>query len=77
MELAPTGERKTAACATPSGARPSKATSRFRFCPEALLIAAVFIFSKPLSLNLRMPWQSFASAKSGSTHTLRLSRAFR
>lgn len=75
--MAPVGGRKAAACAFFFGARPSEATSRLRFCPAAIRSASVFTFSKPLSLNLRMPWRSFASAKSGSTHTLRLRRAFR
>ena len=36
----------------------------------------MFTFSKCLSLNLLIPCQSLASAKRGSTHTLRLRKAF-
>jgi hypothetical protein len=46
------------------------------FCPEAISRASMFTRSSLLKRNLLIPCQSLASANSGSTHTLRLRRAF-
>ena len=46
------------------------------FCPAAITMASMFTRQSLLSLNLLMPCHSLASPKSGSTHTLRLRKAF-
>jgi hypothetical protein len=46
------------------------------FWPAATSSASAFTLRKVLKRNLRIPCQSFASAKRGSTHTFRLRRAF-
>src|SRR5215203_5198648 len=71
------GRRRAAACAALLGPFAPKATSRFTFCPEAIIRASALTFSSPLSLNLRKPCHSLASANSGSTHTARFLSALR
>ena len=46
------------------------------FCPAAVTIASAFTRQSILSLNLLIPCHSLASENMGSTHTLRLRRAF-
>jgi hypothetical protein len=63
--------------------QPDRLSSRFRFCPAAIMGASpaiskpcMFAFSNPRSLSRRKPCHSLASAKSGSTQTWRLRIAF-
>jgi hypothetical protein len=46
------------------------------FCPAAVTSASTFTRQSLLSRNLLIPCHSLASANIGSTHTLRLRRAF-
>lgn len=71
------GRRRAATCAGLLGLLVAKARSRLTFCPQASIKASEFTFSNRLSLNLLKPCHSFASPKSGSTHTARLLRALR
>ena len=71
------GGRRDATNAIFVGPLEPKAKSRLMFCPEAVMRASEFTFSKRLSLNLPKPCHSLASPKSGSTHTARLLRALR
>src|SRR5215207_8588713 len=71
------GGRSAAACARCLGPLPQKASSRFMFCPAAINIASMFTRLSVLSRNLLIPCHSLASANMGSTHTLRLRKAFR
>src|SRR4051794_8804870 len=52
------GGRRAAACASFFGLRPSKASSRFTFCPEAISKASLFTFSSLCSRNLLIPCHS-------------------
>ena len=63
--------RRAATWARFRGPRRPNFSSRFTFWPEATSRASAFAFSSPRSLNLLIPCQYLASAKSGSIHTLR------
>jgi hypothetical protein len=64
------------ACANLLGSLPWKVSSRFMFCPAAVTSASTFTRQSLLSLNLLIPCHSLASPNIGSTHTLRLPKAF-
>jgi hypothetical protein len=63
-------------CAGRLGFFSPKASSRLTFRPAAIKSASAFTFWSPLSLNCLILCQSLASLNNGSTHTLRLRRAF-
>lgn len=46
------------------------------FCPVAITIASAFTRQSLLRRNLLIPCHSLASPNMGSTHTLRLRKAF-
>jgi hypothetical protein len=71
------GGRRAAAWVGFFGLLPPNASSRFTFCPAAIVRASALVFSSVLVLNRRMPCQSFPSANRGSIHTLRLRIALR
>lgn len=68
--------KEHAASAAPSGhgrrPQPRFLSSRLRFCPAALISASPFTRQSRRRRKRLMPCQSLPSAKSGSTHTLRL-----
>jgi hypothetical protein len=70
------GGRRASTCASFLGPLPEKVSSRFMFCPVAITIASAFTRQSVLSLNLLIPCHSLASPNMGSTHTLRLRKAF-
>ena len=70
------GARRASTCANFLGLLPEKVSSRFMFCPVAITIASAFTRQSLLSLNRLIPCHSLASPNMGSTHTLRLRRAF-
>ena len=55
---------------------PEKVSSRFMFCPAAITSASAFTRQSVLRRNLLIPCHSLASPNIGSTHTLRLRKAF-
>jgi len=59
------------------GHLPPKASSRFAFCPAAIIRASALVFQSVLVRNRRIPCHSLPSANSGSIHTLRFLTAFR
>jgi hypothetical protein len=70
------GGRRARACANFLGPLPEKLSSRFMFCPVAIISASAFTRQSVLRRNLLIPCHSFASPNMGSTHTLRLRNAF-
>jgi hypothetical protein len=70
------GGRRASTCANFLGPLPEKASSRFMFCPVAIISASTFTRQSVLRRNLLIPCHSLASPNMGSTHTLRLRNAF-
>src|SRR5215212_3428697 len=70
------GGRRASTCANFLGPLPENVSSRFMFWPAAITIASAFTRQSLLSLNLLIPCHSLASPNIGSTHTLRLRKAF-
>src|SRR6266702_6980948 len=56
--------------------QPRFCNKRLRFCPEAVTRASQLTRQSRRKRKRRIPCHSFASPKSGSTHTLRLFMAF-
>src|SRR6266516_4516043 len=56
--------------------QPRFLSKRFRFCPAAIRNASQLTRQSRRKRKRRMPCHSLASANKGSTHTLRLRRAF-
>jgi hypothetical protein len=71
------GGRSTAACAGLFGLLPLKTSSRFTFCPAAIIRVSELVFSSALVRKRRIPCQSLPSANKGSIYTLRLRTGFR
>ena len=61
---------------SPRRPQPVDWSQRFRFCPVATSSASMFTLTSPRSRNRLRPCQALASAKSGSTQTLRFLSAF-
>jgi hypothetical protein len=70
------GGRRASTCANFLGPLPEKVSSRFMFWPAAITSASTFTRQSLLRRNLLIPCHSLASPNMGSTHTLRLRRAF-
>jgi hypothetical protein len=70
------GGRSAATCAGLLGPRPPNSSSRFMFCPEAVIKTSQFARSSVLSLILPIPCHCLASPKSGSIHTCLFRMAF-
>jgi hypothetical protein len=70
------GGRRASTCANFFGPLPENVSSRFMFCSAATSIASAFTRQSVLSLKRLIPCHSLASPNMGSTHTLRLRKAF-
>src|SRR2546421_2726416 len=71
-------QKEAKRASTGNGRRPHPRflSKRLRFCPAAIRNASQLTRQSRRKRNRRRPWQSLASANSGSTHTLRLRMAF-
>jgi hypothetical protein len=70
------GGRRASTRANFLGPLPENVSSRFMFCPAAITMASAFTRQSRLIRNLLIPCHSLASPNIGSTHTLRLRKAF-